>query len=424
MRTRNDSSDPFLRSLHHMKKTHVARGHVPPTRLQWRITHHPSAQVFFTLPRFGVIVITAVIIVVLATLLSGCEFGETPTPPPAPPPTSTPIPAPTNTPLPTAPPTQIPTPTSTPPPTPTFPLETDESPGTIVFLSGSSFFTSGDLYTMRANGTELTNLTNSPNDERIPACSPDGDTIAFEEYNGSTWDIFALERTGGEQAYERVRLTVSDADDIGPSWSPNGLQLLFTSFRDGNGEIYQMNNDGTNPTRMTASETNEVFPVWSPDRTQIVYVVQVDADEVDADEVDADENAPDERGNEPDGEQKTIGEIYVMQADGTEKTNLTNNPADDTDPAWSPDGTQIVFASNRNGGYDLFVMQANGSGQTLLLDLPGDAHHPDWSPDGSRIAFMVNDGNDEEIFVMYADGSAYRQLTNNEVHDEYPHWCP
>jgi Tol biopolymer transport system component len=180
-----------------------------------------------------------------------------------------------------------------------------------------------------------------------------------------------------------------------------------------------MNNDGTNPTRMTASETTEVFPLWSPDRSQIVYVVQVDADEVDADE-----NAPDKRGNEPGEAQKTIGEIYVMQADGTEKTNLTNNPADDTEPAWSPEGTHIVFASNRNGGYDLFVMQADGSGQTLLLDLPGDARHPAWSPDGSRIAFMVNDGNDEEIFVMYADGSAYRQLTNNEVHDEYPHWCP
>jgi len=94
-------------------------------------------------------------------------------------------------------------------------------------------------------------------------------------------------------------------------------------------------------------------------------------------------------------------EIYVMNADGSGQTNLTNNPAGDFGPDWSPDGSRIAFQSGRDGSGEIYVMNADGSGQTNLTG----GSDPDWSPDGSRIAFVSIRDEGLEIYVMDADGS-------------------
>jgi TolB protein len=72
-------------------------------------------------------------------------------------------------------------------------------------------------------------------------------------------------------------------------------------------------------------------------------------------------------------------EIYLMNADGSNPVNLTNNPADDKNPAWSSDGMQIVFESDRDGNNEIFVMNADGSRQTNLTQSPGYDSWPVWS---------------------------------------------
>jgi len=117
-------------------------------------------------------------------------------------------------------------------------------------------------------------------------------------------------------------------------------------------------------------------------------------------------------------------EIYVMNPDGSGQTNLTNNSANDFDPAWSPDGSKIAFTTNRDVPPEIYVMNADGSGQTRLTNNSAHDGQPAWSPDGSKIVFMSDRDGNNEIYVMNADGTAQTRLTNNSTFDGEPAWSP
>ena len=145
-------------------------------------------------------------------------------------------------------------------------------------------------------------------------------------------------------------------------------------------------------------------PAWSPDGTQIAFTTSRD-------------------GNL---------EVYIMQADGSNPVNLTNNPGFDAEPTWSPDGTKIAFITDRDGHgdiddfFEVYVMDADGSNPINLTNDPGsNDFSPAWSPDGTRIAFtsVLGDLGRLEIFVMNADGSSPVNLTNNSAADDFfPAW--
>ena len=114
-------------------------------------------------------------------------------------------------------------------------------------------------------------------------------------------------------------------------------------------------------------------------------------------------------------------EIYVMDADGGNRENLSNHPVHDQDPDWSPDGTKIAFVSDRNHSvYQIYVMDADGTNQIRLTDGPRDKRYPDWSPDGGKIAFTVHD-TVSRIEVMDADGENRVALEQNA---STPSWSP
>lgn len=121
-------------------------------------------------------------------------------------------------------------------------------------------------------------------------------------------------------------------------------------------------------------------------------------------------------------------DVYVMNTDGSGVTNLTNNPANDYDPYWSPDGTRLVFTRLEDGIYSLYVMNADGSGQTNLTSGLGFAAGAAWSPDGNYILFSgrpTATGTDADVYRMDANGANVTQLTNTPgLLEVYPVYSP
>ncbi|HET7274341.1 MAG TPA: Ig-like domain-containing protein [Longimicrobiaceae bacterium] len=246
---------------------------------------------------------------------------------------------------------------------------------------------------------------------------PDGDSLTIDSISDPANGVAAVNSgatitytpDGGFSGEDSFEYTVSDGKGgtaIGMAKvtvTASGTMIAFTSYRDGNQEIYAMTSDGNGQTNLTENAGNDYRPIWSPDGTTIAF-------------------ESDRSGNV---------DIYLMSRTGRGQTNLTGHPAADYGAVWSPDGSRIAFLSNRFSGFypDIFVMNADGTGQTQLTEngigflRPGGATIV-WSPDGTRIAFdSFRDGN-YEIYVMNADGSGETRLTNHPAFDGVPVWSP
>lgn len=113
-------------------------------------------------------------------------------------------------------------------------------------------------------------------------------------------------------------------------------------------------------------------------------------------------------------------DVWAMNADGSAPVNLTNHPAYDVAPAFSPDGSMIAFTSDRDGDQEIYVMNADGSGQTRLTTAAGSDGNPAFSADGSRIAFTSDRDGNQELYVIGADGTGERRLTTSAASEADP----
>jgi Tol biopolymer transport system component len=247
-----------------------------------------------------------------------------------------------------------------------------------------------EIYTVNADGSSPTRLTNVAGDDLAPAWSPDGTKIAFASArDGGGYEIYTMNADGSGQ----TRLTNNGAvDDAQPSWSPDGTQIAFTTNRDGNFEIYKMNADGTSPVRLTNNAANDSWSSWSPDGTKIAF------------------------------ESNRTGnfEVFTMNADGTSQINRTNNAAIDEYPDWFPDSVQLIFDSNRDGNPELYSMNADGSNVIRQTNAAGSDLVPSISPQNDHVLWMTNRDGNNEIYTS----SPQVRVTTNAADDGYPDWQP
>jgi len=168
-----------------------------------------------------------------------------------------------------------------------------------------------DIWIINVDGSGLTNLTRSPEDERFPAWSPDGRWMAFTSNRGGNYDLWLLnvEEALGSEGVEPVNLTQNPARDRYAMWSPDGSQIAFNTGRDGNQEIYVMNADGSDPINISRSpDSIEGLADWSPDGRRLVLY-------------------SDRPGNK---------DIFIVNLAGGQWANISPNPASDEFCTWSP----------------------------------------------------------------------------------------
>jgi len=236
----------------------------------------------------------------------------------------------------------------------------------------------------------LTNLTNNLAEDNLPAWSPDGAKITFTSNRDGPGDIYLMNSDGSGVS----RLTSTPAAESSSTWSPDGKQIVFDSERDGNREIYIMNSDGSNQTRLTFNPTADSGPVsFSPDGKRFAF----------------------SRNASSDGGGIYNYDIYVMNADGTGLEQLTTNPEFDAEPVWSPDGGRIFFTSARDGDFKIYVIDADGGGEhKLATNSTRNEGVFAFSPDGGQMFFTADTFERREfvqIYFMNADGTNRRQLT-------------
>lgn len=246
----------------------------------------------------------------------------------------------------------------------------------------------------------FTSLACSQLTSLLPQRGPSGKILYVSDQNGSK-QLSLLDVKGGDP----VQVTNGSANHTSPAYIAATGQIGFVSDENNRNVLYTSDIQGNNTRKILDMEGISIdYPAWSPDgKTIAASVVEKCVS----------------------GMSACIYDIVVMNADGSNRRNLTNTPASEWVPVWSPDGQTIAFTSDRDGDSEIYLMNRDGSNVRKLTDNDGYDGSPRWSPDGTRIAFDTDrDGSDWDIYIMNADGSNPLPVTNNSTNDYAENWSP
>ena len=246
----------------------------------------------------------------------------------------------------------------------------------IVFQSDRS--KSADIWVMDYDGGNVKQLTSNLSLDLYSSWSPDSKSVVFYSSRTGNNEIWAIDVDG-----TNIRqLTNNLSWDGNPAWGPDG-RIAFTSTRTGNLTIFLMEADGSNQVQLTMGEGNGDTPAWSPDGRYLVFASSRSGD----------------------------WQLWKMDLETNDYYQLTNDvhferaPPENVCPnlmaaSWSPDGLTIAYHSYSDGNGGIWLMDADGTNKTkLVTSSKSDYYSPSWSPDGSKIVFQgKNNDKDSELY--------------------------
>ena len=220
--------------------------------------------------------------------------------------------------------------------------------------------------------------------------------IAYSSKKGNASEIYVADYDGNNPS----AFTHNGSLNLHPDWSPDNSKLTFMSYRTGKPEIDIYSYiDGTRlpfPMFNTLAST----PAISPDGEKIAFSLRTPRGDTD---------------------------LFISNLDGSDRRNITNNPAIDSTPAWSPSGRQIAFVSSRGGSAgQIYICDSDGANVRRLVKEGGDADSPTWSPDGQFLAFHWKPRMRTyyDLFIAQVSSGRIQQLTTDSGSNESPSWAP
>jgi TolB protein len=274
--------------------------------------------------------------------------------------------------------------------------------GTILYSSTKKNVRNWDLFTIKPDGNDPQQLTDTRDFEQHPAWSADGKKILFTRGDVMTnIDIYTMDADGSNVA----RLTEHPERDQRGAFSSDGQTVAFVSQRDGDVAIWLIDIDGANPRKVVKGRE----PAFSPDGRRIAFTSSAFHDN---------------------------DEIYLIDLDGSNMVRLTDNRRKfDWFASWSPTGDRLAYNSEAYGGQELMIMLANGEAKTRI-SIAEKTYEQEtvWSPDGKGLAYTGKMGDDDyDIYVVGTNGFDLDELDtprspptnltdNNDRDDMSPSW--
>ncbi|MFA4874895.1 MAG: Tol-Pal system beta propeller repeat protein TolB [bacterium] len=247
-----------------------------------------------------------------------------------------------------------------------------------------------EIYTMDMDGYNPQAVTNNKSLNLSPTWSPNGRQLVFTSYLKGTPELYVS--TVGEKGMKKI--TSMGGSNITPSWAPDGSRIAFSSSASGICNIYTITPNGGKAARLTASKVIDIAPKWSPDSGAFVFA----------------------------SERAGGLHLFRMPSSGGGAQRLTFVGYQNDMPSWSPMGDKIAFAGRNAGTFDIFIMNPDGSNIQRLTVGSGSNEHPSFSSDGRLITFASTRGGAPAIYIMRADGS--NQTKVSKGNGVLPEWGP
>ena len=285
------------------------------------------------------------------------------------------------------------------------------SPSPVAPLQGHIAFASdragsfSQVFTMNADGTNVTQVSDGPTDVIQPAYAPNGKLIAYVRVftSGVTKNfvVDVWDESGGDQA-----ATPADGRVLNPTWSPTGRFIAVTDESNGQQRIAAFEPAAAGPLQPITQSVAAFDPTFSPDGTHLAF------SQLEKGCLDQTKETP------------CLVHIWSMDLQTGATIQLTFGNEVAIGAAWSPDGTRIAFAASRGaaGNFDIYTMNTSGTNVAQLTHALDPDLNPAWSPDGTWIAFSSRRDGNSEIYTMHADGTQQANVTQDPAQDTDPSW--